>query len=71
MVFKDNNFDQLNWTNEEHKELTFKNCLITNSNFSGANLSGLRLENCQLFNCNFEKADLGEGFFKDCIFYIR
>ena len=67
----DRNFSNLNWVKHNHPELTFRNCIISNSDFSGSNLNGLRLINCKIFNCNFEKANIQDGFFEDCIFYEK
>ena len=70
-VIKDRKFINLDWTRKDHQELTFKNCTISNSNFSTSNLDGLRLENCKIFNCNFEKPSIQDGFFEDCVFYEK
>jgi fluoroquinolone resistance protein len=71
MPIIDRKFTHLNWVKRKHQELTFKNCIISNSDFSNSNLDGLRLINCKIFNCNFEKASIQDGFFEDCIFYDK
>lgn len=70
-LIKDRKFTNLNWIKHNHQELTFKNCTISNSDFSASNLDGLRLVNCKIFNCNFEKASIQDGFFEDCEFYDK
>jgi fluoroquinolone resistance protein len=70
-LIKDRKFTNLNWVKQDHQELTFINCTITDSNFSGSNLDGLRLMNCKIFNCNFEKASMQDGSFEDCLFYDK
>jgi fluoroquinolone resistance protein len=64
-------FVNLDWIKKDHQDLAFKNCLISNSDFSRSNLDRLRLENCRIFNCNFEKASIQEGYFEDCMFYEK
>lgn len=64
-------FINLDWTKEHQQGLSFKNCIIANSNFYASNLDGLRLENCKIFNCNFEKTSIQDSFFEDCLFYEK
>lgn len=70
-VIRDRNFINLDWIKKDHQGLNFKNCTISNSDFTAANLEGLRLESCRIFNCNFEKSTIPDGFFEDCIFYEK
>lgn len=70
-LFKDRQLTNLRLIKHNNQEITFKNCLISNSDFSTANLDGLRLVNCKIFNCNFEKASIQDAFFEDCEFYDK
>ncbi len=70
-LIEDRKFADLNWIKHHHQGLTFKNCTISNSDFSASNLDELRLVNCKIFNCNFEKASIQDGFFENCEFYDK
>ncbi|EQC00144.1 MULTISPECIES: pentapeptide repeat-containing protein [Photorhabdus] len=70
-VIEGRKFNKLDWSNEYQPDLIFKNCVITDSKFSSADLKGLRLKNCQIFNCDFSETNISNGEFENTLFYNK
>ena len=49
-LIQNRKFANLDWRNGRQEGLTFKNCTISDSDFTDCNMDGLRLENCRILN---------------------
>ncbi|MBD3905051.1 pentapeptide repeat-containing protein [Chryseobacterium sp. Ch-15] len=64
----DDNFDNINFTQQPLEAGEYENCTFRNCNFEYVNLSEFKLTSCEFIDCNLSMTKLAGTAFRDVIF---